>query len=272
VTRLLLATGLLAWMAGASIAASQAIVLHYDVYYLVLRVVGMDVVSRLDPASYHATAELRTTGVLEVFASWVSKVNVSGMIDGTTLRPARYQVDSTYRDRRQRIDLEYGGAGSVRSEVDGVLTDGERDEVPTELRDGTIDPLTAGSALAERLAATGTCAGTFRVFDGLRRYDLRYDDLGTSDLAPSSRDPYQGSARHCVATVDPIAGFLRTGDRAGERATRLSAWLAPPLAGAMAVTVRMEIESTRGGLAIHLAHAAPDTADRDRGSLHDAAR
>jgi len=112
-------------------------------------------------------------------------------------------------------------------------------------------------AVAQRLAATGTCAGTLPVFDGLRRYDLRYDDLGTTELEPSSHDSYRGSARHCRATVDPIAGFLRSGEHAGERATEMSAWLAPPFSGAAPVVVRMDLRGPRGTLHVHLARATP---------------
>ena len=146
----------------------------------------------------------------------------------------------------------------MRGEVTGVLTDGERDDVPVALRDGTLDPLSASAALARRLAATGTCTGTVPVFDGLRRYDLRYEDLGTAELAPSRHDSYRGAAHHCRATIEPIAGFLRTGEHAGERATEISAWIAPPLEGADPVTVRMDVEGSRGTLHAHLARVTPN--------------
>src|SRR6185503_10414945 len=109
----------------------------------------------------------------------------------------------------------------------------------------------------QRLADTGTCAGIVRIFDGLRRYDLRYEDLGMAELPPSGRDAFSGSARHCRATVDPIAGFLRTGDHAGERATELSVWLAAPVPGATPTTVRMDVVGTHGTLHVHLARATP---------------
>jgi hypothetical protein len=86
---------------------------------------------------------------------------------------------------------------------------------------------------------------------------VRYDDLGTEDLEPSSRDPYRGPARHCRASVDPIAGFLRTGDHAGERASGLSTWLAAPLPDAAPVAVRMDLEGEHGTLHVHLARATP---------------
>jgi hypothetical protein len=237
--------------------AAQGLALHYDVYYLALPVLSVDVASRVDPGSYRTTVALRTAGILGVFAPWVSHATARGAVEGETVRPASYRAESEYRDREQQIDLRYERAGAVRGEVTGVLTDGERDDVPVALRDGTLDPVSASAALARRLATTGTCAGTVPVFDGLRRYDLRYEDLGTTELPASRRDPYRGAARHCRATIEPIAGFLRSGEHAGERATELSAWIAPPFDGAEPVTVRMDVEGSRGTLHAHLARVTP---------------
>ena len=140
--------------------------------------------------------------------------------------------------------------------MNGVLTDGDREQVPDDLRQGTVDPITASAEVAQRLAATGSCAGVVPIFDGLRRYDLVYEDLGMTEIGPSRRDPYRGPARLCRASVRSIAGFLRTGDRAGERATEIRTWLAPPLAGAAPVAVRIDLSGMRGTLHAHLASAA----------------
>jgi hypothetical protein len=236
---------------------AESLRLRYDIYYSVFPVLSIDVASRVDHDGYRADVALRTAGVLSFVAPWESRAVAGGSIDDGSVRPAFYRAQSVVRSRRQRIDLAYGRTGAVHHEVDGVLSDGEREEVPGWLRDGTVDPITASFLTAQRLASTGTCAGTVPVFDGLRRYDLHYADLGTTALPPSRRDPYEGAARLCRATVHSIAGFLLTGDRAGERATELSAWLAPPVPGASPVAVRIEVTGSRGTLHAHLARATP---------------
>jgi Protein of unknown function (DUF3108) len=234
---------------------ARQLTLSYDGYYLVFRVIAIDATSSVDPAAYRTNITLRTTGLLGALGRWESTATATGAVDRGLLRPAFYDARSEFRDRRQRVEIEYDASGSVRADVDGMLTDGERDDVPVPLRDGTMDPVTATVSLPSRLVSTGTCAGTVRVFDGLRRYDLRYEDLGSVDLEPSSRDSYRGPARHCRATVEPVAGFLRSGEGSGERATRMSVWLAPPFPGANPVAVRIDLESTRGTLHLHLARA-----------------
>src|SRR5262245_62741206 len=134
---------------------ARELVLRYDGYYLVFRVISIDAVSSVEPAAYRTNVTLRTTGLLRAFGRWQSTATATGAVDGAFLRPAFYGASSEFRDRRQRVALEYDSSGSVRADVEGVLTDGERDDVPVLLRDGTVDPLTATVTLPRRIVTTG---------------------------------------------------------------------------------------------------------------------
>jgi hypothetical protein len=243
-------------LAAVPATAAQRLVLHYDVYYLLLPVLSVDVASDTAPATYNTRVALRTAGLLATLAPWHSEAVAHGRIAAGELVPAAYRASSAFRDRRQQIDLEYADGGAVRGSVNGVLTDGDREQVSDDLRQGTVDPITASAVVGQRLAASGSCAGVVPIFDGLRRYDLVYEDLGMTEMEASRRDSYRGPARLCRASVRSIAGFLRTGDRAGERATEIRTWLAPPFAGAAPVAVRIDLSGTRGTLHAHLASAA----------------
>jgi hypothetical protein len=127
-----------------------------------------------------------------------------------------------------------------------------RDEVPAALRAGTIDPLTEIASMSQQLAHGAGCAGVRSVFDGLRRYDLVYEDRGVTELESSSYDHYAGRARECRSVVKPIAGFWKPKDEKGESLTSITAWLMPPRPGLEPVPVRMSVEGQRGSLSIHL--------------------
>jgi len=124
--------------------------------------------------------------------------------------------------------------------------------VPPELRAGTIDPLTEITALARDLARGEGCAGTRHVFDGVRRYDTVYEDLGERTLEPSRRDAYRGPARVCRSHIRPIAGFWKSKDQQNEALTQVTAWLMPVRPGLSPVPVRLEVSGPRGDLEIHL--------------------
>jgi uncharacterized protein DUF3108 len=245
---------LLALGGARSASAASALALHYDAYYLAFHVLSIETSTVVEPSTYRMDVAMQTDGLLGALFPWHAHSAAFGRVEGLTLLPSGYRVRSEMRDRQQRVELSYD-AGKVRSEIEGSLIDGQRDDVPETLQSDTVDPVSASVAVAHEISQTGSCAGTRHIFDGIRRYDLRYEDLGASELEESSRDPYHGVARRCRATVEPIAGFLKSGEGAGESPTLLEAWLASPLAGADPVPVRLELSGPRGMIHIHLTSA-----------------
>src|SRR5215472_507059 len=81
---------------------ARELVLRYDGYYLVFRVISIDAVSSVQPAAYRTNMTLRTTGLLRAFGRWESTATATGAVDGAFLRPAFYGASSAFRDRRQR--------------------------------------------------------------------------------------------------------------------------------------------------------------------------
>src|SRR5262249_60543501 len=96
------------------------------------------------------------------------------------------------------------------------------------------------------------CGGAGHVFDGPRRYDTGYQDLGEREPEPSTRDAYRGRARVCRSYIRPIAGFWKSKDEQTQALTEVTAWLMPVRPGLDAVPVRLEVNGPRGVLQIHL--------------------
>jgi hypothetical protein len=168
------------------------------------------------------------------------------------MRPQRYQTSGEYRGKQRLAQLDYDGGGGVRTHIDPPAELDDRDPVPPALQQDTVDPLTAGLR-----AVLSGCRGQLRVFDGRRRYDLTLTDLGDADTPPSRHTVYSGRARHCRATIQPLAGFWRSEPRHDERPTHVDAWIAAPRSGVLPVPVYLELAAPRGTLAIHLAAATP---------------
>src|SRR5262249_25578180 len=142
-------------LAAGPAAAAQRLALHYDVYYLLVPVLTVDVTSDTAAATYSTRVALRTAGIFATLVPSHSEAVGNGRIAGGELVPAAYRASSGYGERRQQIDLEYGDGGAVRGSVNGVLTDGDREQVADDLRQGTVDPITASAVVAQRFAATG---------------------------------------------------------------------------------------------------------------------
>src|SRR5262249_36960273 len=172
----------LAGSAHAGAAGESDLDLRYDVYYSVFRVLKIESRSRIERDAYDVHSTMETVGLVGTFFPWTYRSEVQGRIDRGRLAPDRFQSQSQFHGRIQQVELRYEGADPVVDKLqaftDDVLGKGlRRDDVPPELRAGTIDPLTEITALAHDLAHGEGCAGTRHVFDGIRRYDTLYEDL-----------------------------------------------------------------------------------------------
>lgn len=244
-------------LVATSAAAAEHLELEYEVRYGPLRIMAMRNTSQQLDDRYVATSEMRTLGMVGTLFPWQATARTIGRGRGTALAPEAHRTDGTLREARRTVTIDYGGDGAVRAEVAPPADSDERDPVPPDLQQATIDPLTAGLA-----AVASGCRGTLRVFDGRRRYDMTLSDLGEGELPGGSDGVYRGRARHCRAAITPLAGFWRRNREKDYRPSALDAWIASAVPGVRPVPVYLELQAPVGTVGIHLLRAAalPDGA------------
>ena len=78
--------------------------------------------------------------------------------------------------------------------------------VPEDSTAGTVDPFAPVFALSRQLGLGQACDGLFRVFDGIRRYNVRVTDRQQQAIQD---DPpfFSGMSRVCDVSVERIGGF-----------------------------------------------------------------
>jgi len=235
-------------------SAADPVHLRYRVSWSLIPLLEIESRTRLDPAGYVMEVRMATVGLMDLVFQWRASQEVRGAVSQETVAPQSFKSESEFRGRRQEVDLGYGPEGLDRERVEGSIVDaGERDEVPKELRRDTVDPLTAVVAVSRRIVDRGTCAGTARIFDGVRRYDLSYEDLGERQLEDA--EDFTGRARLCRATMTPLGGFWRPPDREPDSLGHIDAWWAPPWPGADPVPVKLSLEGSRGTMDVQLVTA-----------------
>jgi hypothetical protein len=241
-------------------AASPPLELRYEVYWSLLRLLTIASRSQVGDGVYNLWSEMETVGFIGTLFPWTYRSEVHGRITANALQPDTFNSHSELRDKTQQVVLRYGEGGPVVDEAtpfeaSALGEEYTRDEVPPEMRAGTIDPLTEIASVSLQMAQGKGCSGVKSVFDGLRRYDVVYEDLGETELESSSYDGYAGRARQCRSQIKPLAGFWKPKEEHGESLTSITAWMMAPLPGADPVPVRMEVTGARGTLTIHLVKA-----------------
>ena len=85
--------------------------------------------------------------------------------------------------------------------------DYELTAVSEESTKNTVDPFTPVFEIGRMLENTEKCVGFYRIFDGVRRYDLNIRDGGLHTLETNIPYNFSGSTRRCDITVNRIGGF-----------------------------------------------------------------
>jgi hypothetical protein len=154
--------------------------------------------------AYAAQAHFETQGMVGFFWKSVIDATANGSVNAAGALPAVYDSHSRYRDHPlQRVKLTY--ADGIPSVFFDPPIDPIRFPVPKDQQKGAIDPMSALiSVLVGAGAASTPCGADAKVFDGRRRYDVRFTYLRDEKLDLGGR---QGSGHLCELHFVPIAGY-----------------------------------------------------------------
>lgn len=161
---------------------------------------------------------------------------LGALLSGFTLRNS---VSYGPEGREVRVEIARDGETDLRKMswtpegVPVILAAGEEEEEPrtpippAELAD-TVDPFFPVLDMMARLDTGGDCARTYRVYDGTRRYDLRFADLGADAMEADRGWTYDGPARRCSLHFLRVGGFPVEEDRpVREAEIDRQIWFAP---------------------------------------------
>ena len=151
------------------------------------------------------TADIESRGAGAWFSNFRSTLEILYTRDGTKLLNA----DSVWGDTLSNITVIWPASGSLPT-VDLYRSkprDYELTAVSEESTKNTVDPFTPVFEIGRMLENTEKCVGFYRIFDGVRRYDLNIRDGGLHTLETNVPNNFSGSTRRCDITVNRIGGF-----------------------------------------------------------------
>ena len=151
------------------------------------------------------SADISSRGVGAWFSDFQSTLEIMRTSDGTQI----LNGSSTWDDTLSNITVMWLPNESKPS-VDLYRSrprDYELTPVPEASIADTVDPFTPVFEIGRRLDETQRCEGSYRVFDGVRRYDLKIQDGGLTTLTSDDAVNFNGPARRCDITLTRIGGF-----------------------------------------------------------------
>jgi len=254
---------LLAMVGPRPAASAEGVALGYEGYLGGFHLMTAEVELARNDENYRMVTKAEGRGLIGWVLNWRSKAVTEGVVgeDGN-LRPLHHRRDMIRGDKPAKImQIEYRDDG-----VPLVARLREGDEVKfaeAENRKGTVDPMSAVTAIVDQMAAGQACAGNFQVFDGKLRYDATAKMGEAQRLEGNSYMMYEGAAERCDLVLTAIDGFDDDEPKGNPRERRspdnetmvLTLWFASPAEGLPSVPVMASAESDYGGLRIYLARA-----------------
>ena len=244
-------------------ASAEGVALGYEGYLGGLHLMTAEVEMARNDKNYRMVTNAEGRGLIGWIIDWQSKAVTEGVVgqDGN-LRPLHHRRDMIRDGKPAKImQIEYRDDG-----VPMVARLREGDEAKfaeAENRKGTVDPMSAVTAIIDQMAAGQACTGNFQVFDGKLRYDVNAGMGESRSLEGNKYMMYKGAAERCDLTLKAIDGFDDDEPKGNPRERGapsddkmvLTLWFASPSEGLPSVPVLASADSDYGGLRIYLVRA-----------------
>lgn len=239
---------------------------HYVIYGGGLHLIDAELDINVDPKNYHGHLTARTRGTIGKIFPWSNDVQSSGNVRDRLMQPLEHISANSWMGTPRSVTLEYDGKGGfIKKLTSPAPKEENREEVAPALTQDTIDVMSAALTLLQRVTQGESCNQTIAVYDGRRRFNLKFYEVQFEKLPESSIGIYHGAARRCDMTIERVAGFWKkyqtewTED--GDAQMKVSFWLAPLKPGGPQVPVRARTYGDFGTVFVHLAGGTEDGQD-----------
>jgi hypothetical protein len=237
--------------ATASAATTGTLSATYDGYAHGVVALRLTASFNFTPGAYSGRLEFHTAGMLGWMVHTESDSQVEGRFtsgQGVGVTPLRYDNTGVQHGVNRLTRIIYqNGTPTITAIAPPV--EQERTPVAPAQTMHTIDTLSAIALLMRQVGQTGKCDGTAQTFDGRRLTDLVAHTVGDEKLPAQRKFGFDGDTLRCDFVGTQMAGFVKNQDEDTLRRPKHgSAWLAPLVAGAPPVPVKVIFENQKLGL------------------------
>lgn len=246
--------------AGPTVAAAapERLKLTYALYVGGLSAMEGAVELTLAPGGYEVNLEAETKGLVGWLTEWRTRSSSRGARRDGEVTAVEHQSHNQWRGQPRSVALRYDAARSVSVTAAPDPSADDRDPISPDLLRATLDPLSGFLAVMEGLRRGEGCGRTIAAFDGRRRFDMRFRDLGAQTLPVGGYSSFDGKAQRCAVDYVAIAGYKRSPERnmfwrnAGGARPPVEVWFAEVTPGGAPAPVRMETDTPFGAVVAHL--------------------
>ncbi len=241
------------------LATIREVKLGYTLYLGGLHVMNATTDFARDGMTYNVQMKAGTQGFLRSMAPWDADVTTKGKWGEQALQPETSTVMTRWQDDEKKVILAFRDGKRVETRFEPPEGENKHEDVPDDLLNGALDPLSGIVQIMASFAYGKGCAQTVPIFDGHRRFDLVLTDRGSKVLEGGDYSIYSGNATKCEVDLEMRAGSRK--DREGSRFWEdakggnrppVYVYLAKVRDDLPAIPVRAETSTPFGSVLIHL--------------------
>lgn len=195
--------------------------LRYQIEVAGVQVGRIEVRAEDGPETAEARVDWEMEGFLGLLGEGEGQLDGKARVTPEEVLPTAFRGTFEKPDRKREVRIRYGEDGGIEELRLKSNGRNRKSEVPDELREDTVDTLTAFWRLRRWLARDPDGSTTVQVFDGRRRYDLQARPLGHEQVEHEGREV---DALRVELRLVPRAGFDEDGRILGSRVDPDEPW------------------------------------------------
>jgi len=206
-----------------------------------------------DGSTYSLSLDANVSGVAQLVASGVAKVDSSGIVTAEGLRSGGFDLETRASGETFSVKVQYQKGNVAAFVIDPPIVN-NIDRIPLERKQlNNVNDMLAAFVLRGEALDRSLCSYKAQVFTGVERFDLNFS-FAKDDVATSMRTGYQGPVVLCHVKYKPISGHYTTSEITNSLAQddRILIWYAPLKDTGYFVPYRLLLTTSMGDLSMVL--------------------
>ena len=233
---------------GVAFAANRNIDLLYDISWGVLHLAEATSQWQIQDDKAVILGSVKSDGIAAIVSGFQSASSAEIKFDTSEWRPIFLSLSRITKSKQIASSVHWSASGDILSDVQQPPPDMDKVfPILDKLKKNVIDPYSAVMRQLDYIRAYGKCAGSYAIYDGLRRFEMQFDTVGDIALVADRPYGFDGQALHCKITVFPKGGHRieSSWHKKPDKDRQISVYFGR-ISGALLLPVRVEIEAPIG--------------------------
>ena len=194
-------------IANAALATNRNIDLLYDISWGALHLAEATSQWQMQDNKAVILGSVKSDGIASLVSGFQSASSAEIKLHASEWHPIYLSLSRITKSKQIASSVHWSASGDILSDVQQPPPDLDKVfPILDKLKQNVIDPYSAVMRQLEYIGTYGKCAGSYAIYDGLRRFEMQFDTVGDIDLVADRPYGFDGQALHCQITVFPKGG------------------------------------------------------------------